>query len=102
MTTSIVFSPFFLGVVAGHYPLLLFLLWWPNLSLSLGVLVVAGYYSEKKKKKERKLASLGTWLVFLVFLLGEVFLCGRTLLGGEEGGWWFLILVDRCPHNVRG
>ena len=26
--------------------------------------MVAGYYSEKKKKKERKLASLGAWLVF--------------------------------------
>ena len=71
-------------------------------SLLLGALVEAGYYLEKKKKKERKLASLGAWLVFWFFSLVKLFFCGRTLLGGEEGGWWFLILEDRCPHNVRG
>ena len=33
----------------------------------------AGYYLEKKKKKERKLASLRAWLV-VFFFLGEAFL----------------------------
>ena len=67
----------------------------------LGALVVAGYYW--KKKKERKLASLGAWLVFWFFSLVKFSFVAEPCLEEKKvgGGFSSWKIVAHTMSEVR-